>query len=72
MIRPMLALILYLIGGAVAQPADRKLVALTFDDACLTHRTFVAPRLKAFGSRQLAVKHSPVAPSTGPCDSEHS
>lgn len=27
----------------------RKLVALTFDDACLSHRTTVAPRLEALG-----------------------
>lgn len=35
--------------GIVTTPIPEKLVVLTFDDACLSHSTFVAPLLKKLG-----------------------
>jgi len=35
--------------GILLKPIPDKLVVLTFDDACLSHATFVAPLLKKYG-----------------------
>ena len=35
--------------GIIIKPIPDKTVVLTFDDACLSHATFVAPLLKEYG-----------------------
>jgi peptidoglycan/xylan/chitin deacetylase (PgdA/CDA1 family) len=35
--------------GIIIKPIPDKSVVLTFDDACLSHATFVAPLLKEYG-----------------------
>ena len=47
--RPLLLGSLLAGGSAVARPVPDRLVVLTFDDAVLSHATYVAPLLKKYG-----------------------